>query len=380
MNKKFFLGLLFPILLAANNVKAIDLYDNDQKSELYGNMNSDHKINNHRVGSESFISHFGKNSASYNTFGVKGIFKINNIFSVHGQVEEELNEHCYDIKKNTQPKNNLLFVGMKILSLGSIDYGRNYGVIHKALDYLSPISLMLNNDIHLNAKDNYMLGLGNNIINYRNKNLFSFLNGLDLNLQYQGRNKDYKVKHPNGSGWGTEITYTNKKSGIGTVFSCFQSNNFSSLIKKNNNKISKAYLIGLKYNLNKTFLSALYSHTNNLVPYMDVRNFSKISDVTNHIKLSASYNFKSGLKPSIIYSQSKSVFLSNAKNAHDKKISSASLSKYLHLITSYNLSKNTLAYVSYKLNLLKSNDFTKNNLIPTNNNDLSIGILHHFSL
>lgn len=55
--------------------------------------------------------------------------------------------------------------------------------------------------------DNFMTKRASGLATYRNTDFFGIVDGLDLTLQYQGKNEDRDVKKQNGDGFGTSVSY-----------------------------------------------------------------------------------------------------------------------------------------------------------------------------
>mgnify|MGYP002229508632 CR=1 FL=1 len=55
--------------------------------------------------------------------------------------------------------------------------------------------------------DNFMTKRASGLATYRNTDFFGVIDGLNLTLQYQGKNENRDVKKQNGDGFGTSLTY-----------------------------------------------------------------------------------------------------------------------------------------------------------------------------
>lgn len=78
-------------------------------------------------------------------------------------------------------------MGFNITQFGSLDYGRNNGVL-KDVENFTDVFPVYGGDSYT-MTDNYMTGRANNLATYRNRNFFNLIDGLNIALQYQGKMK-----------------------------------------------------------------------------------------------------------------------------------------------------------------------------------------------
>ncbi len=119
--KRKVLALMVPALLMANAVNAAEIYNNNgNKLDLYGKVDGLHYFSDD-------TSEDG--DQTYARFGIKGETQIASELTGYGQWE-------YNIQANTTEKEGanswtrLAFAGLKFADYGSLDYGRNYGVVY----------------------------------------------------------------------------------------------------------------------------------------------------------------------------------------------------------------------------------------------------------
>ena len=112
---------MVPALLMANAVNAAEIYNNNgNKLDLYGKVDGLHYFSDD-------TSEDG--DQTYARFGIKGETQIASELTGYGQWE-------YNIQANTTEKEGanswtrLAFAGLKFADYGSLDYGRNYGVVY----------------------------------------------------------------------------------------------------------------------------------------------------------------------------------------------------------------------------------------------------------
>ncbi|PLN68374.1 porin, partial [Klebsiella quasipneumoniae] len=119
--KRKVLALMVPALLMVNAVNAAEIYNNNaNKLDLYG------KVDGLRYFSDD-TSEDG--DQTYARLGIKGETQIASELTGYGQWE-------YNVKANTSEGEGanswtrLAFAGLKFADYGSLDYGRNYGVVY----------------------------------------------------------------------------------------------------------------------------------------------------------------------------------------------------------------------------------------------------------
>src|SRR5690606_14282807 len=100
----------------------------------------------------------------------------------------------------------LAFAGLKIKDFGSLDYGRNLGVMYD-VQAATDMFPEFGGD-SLGKTDNFMTKRTTGVATYRNTDFFGMVDGLDMSLQYQGKNEGTRAANKqNGDGWGTSLAY-----------------------------------------------------------------------------------------------------------------------------------------------------------------------------
>lgn len=368
------LTMIITALLAADAANAAEVYNKDgNKLDVYGKIDVRHYLSN----SSGEKSEDGDDSRV--RLGLKGDTQITDKLTGFGRYEWETKTNKSEA--NNENKNRLAYVGLKFADFGSIDYGRNYGVIYDTNAWTDVLP-------HWGADtmaqtDNFMTKRGRNLLTYRNNNGFGYIDGLSFALQYQGKNGDNNKsgtgipKDSNGDGFGFSTAYD---LGWGlTVGGGYSSSSRTpsqqshSVVSNGVNYYSatgsraQAWNVGGKFDANNIYLAAMYGETLNTTRYGDL---DLIANKTENIELVAQYQFDNGLKPSIGYSQSKGKNLGNGYDNED-------LIKYISLASFYSFNKNISAVVDYKINLLKNNEFTKEYGINTDN-VLGLGLVYQF--
>ncbi|KNZ85541.1 porin [Providencia stuartii] len=369
MMKRNILAMVIPALLAAGAANAAEVYNKDgNKLDVYGKVDVRHYFADAK-GSGDTSSEDGDDSRV--RLGVKGDTQITDQLTGFGRFEWETKTN--KAEDNNENKNRLAYAGLKFADFGSIDYGRNYGVVYDTNAWTDVFPLWGADTMA--QSDNFMTSRNRNLLTYRNNNAFGYVDGLSFALQYQGKNGDNnkssagadKVAKDNGDGYGFSAAYD---LGWGVSLGGGYSN--SSRTPKQQHETTaggqkaQAWNVGGKFDANNVYLAAMYGQTLNMTRYGSDDN---IANKTENVELVAQYLFDFGLKPSIGYNQSKGKDLGAWGNKD--------LVKYVSVGSYYYFNKNMSAVVDYKINLLKDNDFTRENGINTDN-VVGLGLVYQF--
>lgn len=369
--------VLVSTMVIAGVTTAAEVYNKDgNKLDLYGELNGIHYLssNESKDGDHSFIR-----------YGFHGEMQISNHNHLIGFGTWE-QENAVRHSKNQEAKNGftrLGFAGLKFGEAGSLDYGRNYGVLY---DVGAWTDVMPEFGGDTTLADNFLSGCANGVLTYRNANFFGMMDGLNFALQYQGKNsnnkdRDRSVQEENGDGYGLSTSY-DFGNGVSAAVAYANSNRTQSQralvtdahYRGSKSKRAEAYSLGLRYDANSLYLAALYSETRNMTPFgkfsnLTDRNIFGFSDKAKNIELVAQYQFIFGLRPSIGYLQS-IIDDDNDSSSHTTK-------KYIELGTSYNFNKNMLTFIDYRINLLSKDSFSCAANISTDN-ILALGMVYMF--
>ncbi|ECQ2817034.1 porin OmpC [Salmonella enterica] len=355
-------------VMAAGMANAAEIYNKDgNKLDLYGKVDGLHY----------FSSNKSKDGdQSYMRLGFKGETQINEQVTGYGQWEYQINTNRPedgDTSNSPQSYTRLAFAGLSFGNAGSIDYGRNYGVLYDIGAWTDMLP-EFGNDSYENS-DNFMTGRANGLLTYRNNGFFGLVDGLNFALQYQGKNdgnnwkgdtwdgtplsnNSRKIAGQNGDGFGLSATYD---AGMGiSAGAAYTNSNRTSEQKYRDDGGNKAeaWTAGLKYDANDVYLAANYTQTRNMT-WFNIADDSRIGQdnqkdydgdfahKTDNWEVVAQYQFDSGLRPSVAYLQSR---------ARNTGYGDFDLVKYADVGATYNFNKNMSAYVDYKINLLKSDN------------------------
>lgn len=353
---------LIATMVVASTAGAVEVYnENGSILNIFGNISggqcfSTDSVNN---GSHSFMR-YGLISKSEINDKIFGFSAWENEFSLQN-VEDKIN-----LKNNNHSL--LGYVGINFGNFGSIDYGRNYGVLY---DVSSWTDIVPEFGGDLSTPDNFLSSRASNIITYRNKNFFSCVNGLNFAIQYQLKNNintytGRTIKTANGEGYGVSASYA---LGNGIATSVAYANSKRTLEQKSLDGVdvannAEAYSFGLKYDAHGMYVAASYGETYNMSPFGnfdDPLNPDSIYGFINrskNVEVIAQYRFDFGLTPSISYVCSKA---SDVENGYSNY-----LKKCITVGTSYIFNKNISTSLDYRFNLLRKNDFNTAAKICTN--------------
>ncbi len=383
MMKRNILALVIPALLAAGAANAAEIYNKDgNKLDLYGKA----------VGLHYFSDNDGNDGDNtYVRFGFKGETQINDQLTGYGQWEYNIQANHSEGGSDAQDgnKTRLGFAGLKFAEFGSIDYGRNYGVVYDAIGWTDMLPEFGGDSGY---SDNFMNGRSTGLLTYRNTNFFGLVDGWDFALQYQGKNDRDDTRRANGDGYGISTSYVSP-IGVGIVgaySSSDRTNDQSSGVRDVTNnagdtvgtiggsgagKRAEAWATALKYDANNVYLAAMYGETRNATPFSTTAtatdtgvtgNINSFANKAQNIEFVAQYQFDFGLRPSIAYVQSKGKDIDG--------IGDADLVKYIDVGATYYFNKNMSTYVDYQINQLDDN-----NRLGLNTDDtVALGLVYQF--
>ncbi|MCW0305827.1 MULTISPECIES: porin OmpF [Pantoea] len=374
MMKRNILAVVIPALLAAGAANAAEVYNKDgNKLDLYGKVDARH----------TFSDNAGDDGdQTYVRFGFKGETQINDQMTGYGQWE-------YNIQANnsegsdaqTDNKTRLGFAGLKFGDAGSIDYGRNYGVVYDAIGWTDMLPVFGGDSSY---SDDYLTGRSTGVLTYRNSNFFGLVDGWNFALQYQGKNDRSDVRRANGDGYGISTSYTSP-IGVGIVGAYSSSDRTNTQAAGttdiNGNVIGQGkraenWATALKYDANNVYLAAMYGESRNSTPVtvttgINPANGANVTGTAfvnkvQTIEMVAQYQFDFGLRPSLAYVQSKGKDIEG--------IGDADIYKYFDVGATYYFNKNMATYVDYKINQLD-----KNNPLGIPNDDVvGVGLVYQF--
>lgn len=370
MMKLRVLSLVIPALMMAGTAGAAEIYNKDgNKLDLYGKIDGLHYFSNDN-GSDG--------DQSYMRFGLRGETQISNELTGYGQWEYQAALN----KAESDDANNFTrvgFAGLKFAEFGSLDYGRNYGVMYDVAAWTDVLP-EFGGDTY--GADNFMFQRANGVLTYRNQNFFGMVDGLDVAVQYQGKNgsatetnNGRDVLAQNGDGYGMSLSY-DLGEGFSAAAAMMASDRTNEQNGRNNSAIlgkgdkATAYSGGLKYDANNVYLAAMYTQSYNANRFGSAGSKAYgYADKAQNFEAVAQYQFDFGLRPSVAYVQSHA----RSVEGYGKQ----NLTKYVDVGASYFFNKNMLTYVDYKINLMDETRLTRDAGIATDD-IVAVGLVYQF--
>src|SRR5476649_1988574 len=377
------LALIIPALLVAGAAQSAEVYNKDgNKLDLYGKVDALHYFSDdsNKDGDQTYVR-----------VGFKGETQINDVMTGYGQWEYNVQANNTESSGADNNFTRLGFAGLSMGQYGSVDYGRNYGVLYD-VEAWTDVLPEFGGDSYTTA-DNFMTGRANGVATYRNSGFFGLVNGLNVAAQYQGANDGDNNKEgsgfegtnngrdarsQNGDGWGLSSTYDiGWGVSAGAAYSSSDRTNEQQSTggdgTNNNAEKADAWTAGLKYDANNVYLATMYSETRNMTGFGN--NDALVANKTQNVEVTAQYQFDFGLRPEISYLQSKGKDIGvDINNMVDDK----DLVKYVSVGTTYNFNKNMSTYVDYKINLLDGNDAFYEDTGISTDDIVAVGLVYQF--
>ncbi|HFU2857279.1 TPA: porin [Enterobacter cloacae] len=330
MKKLIAIAVLAAISASAG---AAEIYNKDgNKVDLYGKVKGEH----------DFASD-NNTDATYARLGFRGETQITSGLTGFGQFE-----HHFDASSaegSQTDKTRLAFAGIDAGEYGSVDYGRNYGVVYDIGGYADTLPEFGGDSYQ--GTDNFMTGRSTGLLTYRNTKL---VDGLAVGVQYQGENQDRSDwSKTNGKGVGASLQYTIADDY--TIGAAYAHGEASTAKDKQGysyaNGDAEVWTVGAKYDANSIYLATTYAETRNLTPAkvkLAGTEYGAFADKTKNFEATAAYVFDFGLRPSVAYVQSRATI---------DGLGSEDIVKYATVGASYNFNKNFAVDAAYKFNLVR---------------------------
>ncbi len=354
MKKSTLALMMISALTTASAVQAAEVYNkNGNKLDVYGKVKAMHYISDYdsKDGDQTYVR-----------FGIKGETQINEDLTGYGRWESEFSGN--KTESDSTQKTRLAFAGLKLKNFGSFDYGRNLGPLYD-VEAWTDMFPEFGGDSSAQT-DNFMTKRASGLATYRNTDFFGVVDGLDLTLQYQGKNENRDVKKQNGDGFGTSLAYDFGGSdfaisGAYTSSDRTADQQNAALAPRGQGKKAEAWATGLKYDANNIYLATFYSETRNMTPIS-----GGFANKTQNVEVVAQYQFDNGFRPSLGYVLSKGKDIEN--------VGSEDLVNYIDVGATYYFNKNMSAFVDYRINQLKSD-----NKLGINDDDIvALGMTYQF--
>ncbi|KAE9790543.1 porin OmpC [Escherichia coli] len=373
-------------VMFAAGAQAAEVYNKDgNKLDLYGRATALHYFSDDK-GDDG--------DKTYARLGFKGETQINDQLTGFGHWEYQFSGNKAESEGTAGNKTRLAFAGLKFADLGSIDYGRNYGIAYDVGSYTDVLPEFGGDG--WTQTDNFMTARTSGVLTYRNTDFFGLVDGLNFAAQYQGKNERDDLQKSNGDGYGFSASY--EFDGFGFVGAYTKSDRTGKQVNGLNGsktievkdpltgdvtekdvsvdsgsvakgKYAEMWGAGLKYDANNLYLAAIYSETQNMTTFGD----TGVADKAQNLEMVAQYQFDFGLRPSLAYLQSRGQDVMVGGVNHGDQ----DLVKYIDVGATYYFNKNMSTYVDYKINLIDESEFTQKAGIATDN-IVAVGMTYQF--
>jgi len=356
--KRNLLAIAIPALLVAGAANAsIEIWNKDgNKLDLYGRVYALNYLGdkNNTVDGEG-----DKTTAR---IGFSGETQVTEMLSGYGRFEWETHTG-----KNADNETRYAFAGLNFNQYGSIDYGRNDGVLKSLTAYTDVLP-----EFGGNASNNlyYVLSARTDgVATYRNSGFYGLVDGLDFAIQYgDSKEIDRSITTPPSD---EEILGAKESYGMTAQYAILDTGlsvgaGYATTTKAKDGNRAKSWMAGVKYDAYDLYLAALYSHTS----YNDTK--------VKGVELVAQYgiDFEIGrLTPSLAYIQHKGTDYPSPVSAGVS--GSDYLAKYVEVGLQYDFNKNLTALIDYKINLLdddKAFGYSKGDTKDT----VALGLIYQF--
>ena len=357
MMKRSVIAAVLPLLLGLSAAQAAEIYNKDgNKLDLTGKINVSHLFSDNDAQNGD--------TSSYTRLGFKGETKISDRLTGYGQWQYQWSlSNSEGADAQTGNKTRLGFAGLKFGEFGSVDYGRNYGLVYDVLGYTDMLPFFGGDSGYTDA---FLSGRSGGVLTWRNKDFFGLVKGWNLAAQYEGKNErtdpSIAVRRSNGDGYALSTSYDFDfgLSLVGAYASLDRTNTQNQALRGNGDK-AQHWATGLKYDANQIYLATMYGETHNATPIT-----SGFANKAVNFEAVAQYQFLNGLRPSLAYVSSKGKDI--------ELIGDADIVKYVSVGANFYFNKNMSVYGEYKINLLKDN----NALNLATDDVAAVGLVYQF--
>lgn len=300
---------------------------------------------------------------SYSRLGFKGETQISDNLTGYGMFEYQFRlDNPEAGSAQTGNKTRLGYAGLKFGNYGSLDYGRNYGLIYDALAYTDVLPKFGGETAYL---DTFLSGRAGGVATWRTQNLFGMVEGLQFAVQYQGKNARTSadsIGRANGEGYATSLGYSSD-AGLSVVAAWAGVDRTDAQNQAQHGKGDRAerWSTAIKYDMNQFYLAAMYGESRNATPIE-----GGFANKAQNVEAVVQYLFLNGLQPSLAYVSSR------AKDIEG--IGDADILKHANIGAKYYMNANMVGYVEYRFNLLKDD----NPLGLSTDDVIGIGLIYQF--
>ncbi|WP_369788102.1 porin [Rouxiella sp. WC2420] len=354
-------------LLAVATLLLLDSLCPTQAVEIYNKDGNQLNLNDTIKVSHAFSGDDNNNGDKSSNIqgGFSGQTKISNKLTGYGTWSYQFSLHNTEGGSDAQNGNatRLGFAGLKYDKWGSIDYGRNFGLVYDVLGNTDMLPYFGGDSAY---NDVFVAGRSSGLLTWRNKGFFGLVDGLSVAAQYEGKNDRTGsadvVTRSNGDGFAVSASYA-FDSGISLVgaYASFDRTTAQNELSLGEGKKAQNWATSIKYDANQIYLAAVFGQTLNATPIN-----GGFANKAQNIEVVAQYQFLNGLRPSLGYVSSKGKDIENIGNAD--------IFKYASVGGYYYFNKNMSLFSEYRINLLKDN----NTLGLSTNDILAVGLVYQF--
>ncbi|MEH0833993.1 porin [Pectobacterium cacticida] len=340
-NKKLKLGLFCTLLLSCLTVTEAALIYNKDGNKLY----LDGRVISRRIISDNENMDGDKVRFRMNLHGET---KITETLYGFGRFEHDFNAFETE-SAPSKDYTRYAYAGLNNKYWGSLSYGRNDGVLAYP-QYTTMIFPVNGGGTY--APDTFMGKRGTGILTWRNNDLFGFVPGVDLRLQYQGKNEGNRaIKTQNGNGYGIALGYAIPSTMLefSAAWASSQRTPNQQLADYGQGHRANGWMVGAAWQPENWFIGAFYGETENMQFVNNQRNKrTGFADKAQNLEAGIRYRFPSRLTTGVGYRESK------AKNLDG--IGDALLIRNALLLVSYPLNAHFSLSAEHSINLLKENN------------------------
>ncbi|MFC0179621.1 porin [Thorsellia kenyensis] len=366
-NRKI-LAVAITSLLVSSAANAAEIYNKDgNKIQLKGMVEAKYNFRDKKTPTapnQSVDKHVNEDK-TVARLGFIGETQINSQLTGYG-----IFEYQFAAGSAEEDETRLAYAGLKYANMGSLDFGRNYGVIRHIRDFTDQAAVF-GGDGFGGDTDIFLTDRASSVATYTNHDFFETVKGLDFYLQYQAEDtsadagKDLYKQH--GNGFAIASTYHHDQSGLGLGATYAHSDRTSDQKAFGNNSSKNAEMWGIaaNYDANNIYVGLSWAQSNNMLPVIGYNGLEEFAPKTRGFEAVANYHFDFGLTPSIAYNQLRARHLTSNGAGVDSP-TNANLQKYVSIGAKYDFNKNMDMAAGYKINLVdKDAQFSQNAQIAT---------------